>query len=160
MAVGLLIIGLYAGMGISALVSFSLLGLLKLSLLIYLVIFYFIAYFVVGSVMAAIGAAVNEPREAQAFTDAGDDGHDDPWILWMPISRDPNSMFATICSFVPPINPFVMLLRMSSSTPPPLWQTWLSILIGIGSVYVALWAAQRLPCRTAVARLAGRVSVH
>jgi len=144
MGVGLLIIGLYAGMGISALVSFSLLGLLKLSLLVYLVIFYFIAYFVVGSVMAAIGAAVNEPREAQAFLMPVMMVMMIPWLLWMPISRDPNSTFATICSFVPPINPFVMLLRMSSSTPPPLWQTWLSILVGIGAVYVALWAAAKV----------------
>lgn len=144
LGVGLLVIGLYAGMGISALFSFGVLGLLKLSLLIYLVIFYFIAYFVVGSLMAAIGAAVNEPREAQSFMMPIMMIMMIPWILWMPISRDPNSLFATVCSFVPPINPFVMLLRMSSSTPPPLWQSWLSILIGIGSVYVALWAAAKV----------------
>ena len=144
MVVGLLIIGLYAGMGISALVSFALQGLLDPSLLFYLILFYLIAYFVIGSAMAAIGAAVNEPREAQSFMMPIMIIMMIPWILWMPISRDPNTLFATLTSFLPPINTFVMLLRMTSSTPPPMWQVWLSILIGVASVYGALWFAAKI----------------
>lgn len=144
LVVGLLIIGIYAGLGISALFSFALMGLLDFWLLIYLVIFYFIAYFIIGSLMAAIGAAVNEPREAQSFMMPIMMIMMIPWLLWLPISRDPNTIFATLASFTPPINSFVMLLRMTSSTPPPLWQVWLSILIGIGSVYVALWFAAKV----------------
>jgi len=67
-----------------------------------------------------------------------------PWLLWMPISRAPNSTFAVVTSFLPPINPFVMLIRMTSSTPPPVWQVWLSILIGAVSVYAALWFAAKV----------------
>jgi len=144
MVVGLLIIGLYAGMGISALVSVALQGLLDPSLLVYLVLFYLIAYFVVGSLMAAIGAAVNEPREAQSFMMPIMMIMMIPWILWLPISRDPNTLFATLTSFLPPINTFVMLLRMTSTTPPPMWQVWLSILIGVISVYGALWIAAKI----------------
>lgn len=144
MVVGLLIIGLYSGMGISALISFAMLGLLDVSLLLYLVLFYFIAYFVVGSLMAAIGAAVNEPREAQSFMMPIMVVMMLPWILWLPISRDPNSLFSTLMSFVPPINTFVMLMRMTSTTPPPGWQVWLSILIGVASVYAALWIAAKV----------------
>ena len=114
MVVGLLIIGLYAGMGISGLIRFALLGLLDPSLLLYLILFYLIAYFVVGSFMAAIGAAVNEPREAQSFMMPIMIVMMVPWILWMPISRDPNTLFATLTSFLPPINTFVMLLRSAS----------------------------------------------
>jgi ABC-2 type transport system permease protein len=144
MVVGMLIIGLYAGMGISALVSFALLGLLEWHLLLYLILFYLISYFVVGSLMAAIGAAVNEPREAQSFMMPIMLIMMVPWMLWFPISRDPNSVFATIASFTPPINTFVMLMRMSSTTPPPWWQVWVSILIGVASVYAALWFAAKV----------------
>ena len=144
MVVGLLIIGLYAGMGISALASFALQGLLEPSLLLYLILFYLIAYCVIGSAMAAIGAAVNEPREAQSFMMPIMIVMMIPWLLWMPISRDPNTLFATLTSFLPPINTFVMLLRMTSTTPPPMWQVWLSILIGVGSVYGALWFAAKI----------------
>ena len=94
--------------------------------------------------MAAIGAAVNEMREAQTLMTPVMVMIMIPWLLWMPISRDPNSLFATITSMLPPINSFVMLLRMTSSTPPPLWQVWLSILIGVASVYAAIWFAAKV----------------
>jgi ABC-2 type transport system permease protein len=144
MCVGLLIIALYAGLGLSALFTFAMMGLFDPWLLVYLLIFYFISYFVIGSMMAAVGAAVNEPREAQSFMMPIMLTVMIPWILWLPISRDPNSLFATFLSFVPPINPFVMLLRMTSTTPPPWWQVWLSILVGIASVYGALWVAAKV----------------
>jgi ABC-type Na+ efflux pump permease subunit len=144
MAVGLLLLGIYAGMGVLSLVSFALLGLVDLSLLVYLGIFYIIAYFVVGSLMAAIGAAVNEMREAQTLMTPIMMGMMIPWLLWLPITRSPNSTFATVLSFLPPVNPFVMMLRMTSTDPPPLWQVWLSIAIGIASVFAALWFAAKV----------------
>ena len=67
-----------------------------------------------------------------------------PWILWMPISRSPDSTFAVAASFIPPINPFVMLIRMTSTSPPPLWQVWLSIAVGVAGVYAALWVAAKV----------------
>jgi ABC-type Na+ efflux pump permease subunit len=144
MCVGLLIIGLYASMGILALVTFTLLGMLDPWLFGYLIIFFLIAYSVIGAFMAAIGAAVNEPREAQTFMMPVMLVVMLPWLLWMPILRDPNSTFATLASFVPPINPFVMMLRLTSTTPPPLWQVWLSIAIGLASIYGALWFAAKV----------------
>ena len=47
-------------------------------------------------------------------------------------------------SLLPPVNPFVMLLRLSSSTPPPTWQVWLSIGIGVASMVVAVWFAGKV----------------
>ncbi len=144
MAVGLIILVLYAGLGFSALVTFSALGLIDPWLILYLLIFFVIAYFVMASLMAAIGAAVNEMREAQTMMTPVVMMIMIPWVLWMPISRDPNSLFATVTSLLPPINSYVMLLRMTSSTPPPLWQVWLSIAIGVASVYAAVWFAAKV----------------
>jgi ABC-2 type transport system permease protein len=67
-----------------------------------------------------------------------------PWVLWFPISRDPNSAMAIVMSFIPAVGNFVMLLRMTSNTPPPMWQAWLVILVGIGGVYGALWFAAKV----------------
>jgi ABC-2 type transport system permease protein len=97
-----------------------------------------------ASLMAAIGAAVNEMREAQTFMTPVMLTMVIPWILWAPISRDPNSVFATTMSFIPPVNTFVMMLRKTATTPPPDWQVWLSIAIGIASVYGALWFAAKV----------------
>ena len=144
LAVGLVILGLYGGMGIAALVTFSMMGLIAPMLIVYLLIFYLIAYFVMGAFMASIGAAVNEMREAQTLMMPVMMIVMVPWMLWLPISRDPNSTFATVLSLVPPINPYVMLLRLTSTSPPPTWQVWLSIAIGVASVYAALWMAAKV----------------
>jgi ABC-type Na+ efflux pump permease subunit len=125
-------------------VSFTLFGLVDPWLFFYLIIFYVIAYFIMGSLMAAIGAAVNELREAQTMMMPVMLTVMVPWLLWLPITRDPNSTFATVISFVPPINTFTMLLRMTSTTPPPWWQVWISILIGVVSAYASLWFAAKV----------------
>jgi ABC-2 type transport system permease protein len=144
MAVGFLILVLYAGLGILALTSFAMLGLLKPSLLLFLFIFYVLAYFTISAIMAAIGSAVSELRDAQNLMMPVMLCLMLPWFLMMPISRDPNSMLSVTLSFIPPIGNFVMLLRMASNTPPALWQVWLSILISAAGVYVALRFAAKV----------------
>jgi ABC-2 type transport system permease protein len=144
MAVGLLILSLYAGLGIATLTSFAMMGLLNPWLLLYLLLFFLITYFTLASFMAAIGSSVNELREAQTLMTPVTLMLMIPWLLWMPITRNPNSTFSTVISMLPPVNSIAMLLRMTSSTPPPLWQVWTSVAIGIGSVYVALWFAKKV----------------
>jgi len=139
MAVSLIVLALYIVMGLAMLTSLSLLGLFNPWLIFYLIIFFVIMYLVFGSLMMAVGAAVNEMREAQSLMMPIMMILVLPWVLQVPISRDPNSTFSTAISFLPPVNTFAMLLRMSSSAPPPLWQVWLSIAIGVASVFAALW---------------------
>ena len=144
MAVGLLILLLYAGLGILALFSFAAIGLLDPVLLVYLMIFYVLSFFTVAAMMAAIGAAVNEMREAQALQGPVMLFMMVPWMLWLPISRDPNSAMAVVLSFIPPLGNFAMLLRMTSTSPPPMWQAWLAIGISAAAVYGALWVAAKV----------------
>jgi ABC-2 type transport system permease protein len=92
-----------------------------------------------GSLMMAVGAAVNDMKEAQGLMAPLTILFMIPWILWFPISRDPSSALSITMSFIPPMNTFAMLLRMTSNAPPPLWHVWISIGIGVGSVLCALW---------------------
>jgi len=142
--VGLLVLALYLGLGVIALLSFASLGLLDPTLIAFLLLFYLLAYLSVGAFMAAIGSAVNEMREAQGLMTPVMMIIMIPWFLWMPISRDPNSLLATVLSFVPPVSNFVIMLRLASSTPPPLWQTLLAIVAGAAGVYASLWFAARV----------------
>ena len=137
MGISLLAMSLYLGLGLVALASFSLFGLLDLTLILYLLIFFLIAFFTIGSLMMAVGAAVNDMREAQQLMMPLMLVMIVPWMLWMPIVRDPNSTLAVVVSFVPPVNSFGMLLRLASSSPPPAWQVWLSIAIGVAGVFGA-----------------------
>jgi len=142
MAVGLTILVTYSSIGILSLVSMF--GLIDPSLLIYLFIFFLITYVIMGSIMAAIGSSVNELREAQSLMTPITLLMMIPWLFWYPISRDPNSVFATVVSFLPPMNAFAMLLRLTSTSPPPMWQVWLSIVVGCVAAGGALWLASRI----------------
>jgi ABC-2 type transport system permease protein len=144
LGVGLVVLALYASVGLLALFSMALIGLLDMSLLIYLLIFFLITYLIMGSLMAAVGSAVNELREAQALVMPITMMMMTPWLFWYPIVRDPNSAFSTVLSFVPPVNTLVMMPRLASTAPPPLWQVWLSIGIGAGAAGLTLWFASRV----------------
>ncbi len=139
MAVSLIGMALYIAMGVAMLAGFSLFGLFDVSLIFYLLLFFLITYLLMGSLMMAVGAAVNDMKEAQSLMAPLTIIFMIPWLLWMPISRNPDSVFSITMSFTPFVNTFAMLLRMASNTPPPFWQVWLSILIGIGTAYIALW---------------------
>ena len=144
MGVSLIGMGLYLAMGILMLASFALFGLFNFSLIFYLLLFFIITYLVLGSMMMAVGASVNDMKEANGLLTPLMIVFTIPWVLWMPISRDPNSTLSVVMSFIPPVNTFAMLLRMASNTPPPLWQVWLSIVIGVGSVFCALWFTAKI----------------
>lgn len=144
MCVGFVVLGLYSALGMWGLFSFALLGLVDPSLVFYLLLFFVITYLIMGSFMAAAGAAVNELREAQTLMTPFMLIMSSPWFLWFAIARDPNSWFSIVTSFLPPINLFAMLLRMTSSSPPPWWQVWLSIAVGVATVMGALWCAAKV----------------
>ena len=144
MAVSLVVLGLYIGLAFMVLASFALFGLLDLSLVLYLLLFFVITYLTIGSAMAAVGSAVNEMREAQSLMMPIILVMMVPWMLAEPIARQPNSTFSTAISFIPPVNTFAMLLRMTSSAPPPAWQVWVTIVIGMAAVVGSVWCAAKV----------------
>jgi ABC-2 type transport system permease protein len=144
MGISLLAMSLYLGLGLVALASFSLFGLLDFRLILYLLIFYLIAFFTIGSLMMAVGSAVNDMREAQQLMMPLMMTMIVPWMLWWPIVQNPSSTLAVVVSLVPPVSSFGMLLRVASTSPPPLWQVWLSIGLGVAGVFGAVWFAAKV----------------
>lgn len=144
MGVALLILLVYSGLGLAGLAIFALSDLVQPITLVYLVVYFFIAFFTIASLMAAAGSAVNEMREAQTLISPIMMIVMLPWLMWMPIQRAPNSSFATIASFVPGINPFVMAIRLGGSEPIPFWQIPVSMLVGIAAAAFFGWAAGKI----------------
>jgi ABC-type Na+ efflux pump permease subunit len=142
--VGLVVLLVYLGLGLMGLMSFALLGLIDGWIIVYLFIFYLMSFFTCAAFMAAVGACVNEMREAQSLIMPMMIVLVLPMLLWMPVSRDPGSPLAMALSMVPPMNSFFMLIRMASNTPPPLWQVWVSIVLGLGAAYAAVWGAAKV----------------
>jgi ABC-2 type transport system permease protein len=144
MVVGVVILVSYAGMGLLGLFAASMMHILDPMNLVYLAIYFIIAFALIACLMAAIGSAVSDIREAQSLMGPVMIVLVIPMMLWFPILRNPNSAFATVCSFVPPISPFVMVLRLSGSEKIPAWEVPVSILVGVVSVIVAGWGAAKI----------------
>jgi len=144
LGVGLMIIAIYVGLGLFALTQFALFGLVDPFLLVYLVIFFIITYLVYGALMLAIGAAVNQMAEAQSLMGPVMMLLMVPYVLSPIIGRAPNSTIAVVLSFVPPINTFVMMSRLASDSPPPLWQVAVTILVGLAAAAGTVWFAAKV----------------
>jgi ABC-type Na+ efflux pump permease subunit len=144
MAISLLMMSIYLALGLAGLSAFALFGLLDFSLIGYLFVFYLIGFFTIGSLMMAAGAAVNDMREAQSLLMPLTLGLTAIWFVWFPISRDPNSTLAVVLTYIPPVGPFVTLLRLASTSPPPVWQVLLSIAVGCAGVVAAVWFSSKV----------------
>lgn len=144
MAVAGVILAVYAVAGVGSLAAFEMAHLLDPVSLVYLVVFFVIAFFLIAAIMAAIGSAVNDMREAQALLGPIMIVLIIPLMLWLPISRNPNSVFALVCSFLPPISPFVMVIRMAGSEKIPAWQPPVAVLVGLVAALGAAWAAAKI----------------
>jgi len=144
LGVSMVAFGVYVALGLALLLSFALFGLINPWLIIYLGIFFLLAYLTYGSLMVSVGAVVNDMREAQGLIMPLMLLLTFPFWVWFPISMSPNSAFATALSFIPPVNTFAMLIRLTSTAPPPWWQVWLSIGVGAAGVVAALWFASKV----------------
>ena len=144
MAISLVMMSIYLALGLAGLSAFALFGLLDISLIGYLFVFYLIGFFTIGSLMMAAGAAVNDMREAQSLLMPLSLVLMAIWFVWFPISRDPNSTLAIVLTYVPVLGPFVTLLRLASTSPPPVWQVLLSIAVGCVGVVAAVWFSAKV----------------
>jgi ABC-2 type transport system permease protein len=144
LAVSGVTLALYFALGAIVLSSLTMLGLLQPMVVLYFALFFIVTYITLGALMAAIGAAVNEMREAQSLMTPITLLIMVPWIFAAPILRNPTSTFATVVSFIPPMNTFGMLMRITSTAPPPVWQIWLTMVVSIGAAVAALWFAAKV----------------
>jgi ABC-2 type transport system permease protein len=144
MAVSMLVLALYIGMGLFMLVSFAMIGLLDPVLIIYLVVFFLISYLLFAAVFSAVGAAVNEMREAQSLMTPVMLALMAPWMFAPIIGREPNSTFAIALSFIPPVNTFAMMIRLASATPPPVWQVLVTMVVGLAAACGVTWFAAKV----------------
>ena len=144
MWVGLTILFFYGALSGSALVAFKYTHLIDPMSLVYLAVYFLLAFTMISAMMASIGSAVSDVREAQSLMGPAMIILMIPMILWMPLQRNPNSVFAQVLSFVPPINPFVMVLRLTGAEKVPTWQIPVSMLVGVVACYVMIRGAAKI----------------
>ena len=143
--VALVILVMYGGLAVAGLFAFAMTDVLSLGMLLWSTYFFFVAYLSIAALMAAIGSAVNDLREAQTLMGPAMIVLILPMLLWMPISENPNGSLAVVASFIPPIVPFTMIMRLGATGDPvPLTQIVAAAVLGAASVVMLVWAASRI----------------
>lgn len=143
-AVAALLALIYLGGGVYALMQAGQYDLVQPSLLAWFVVFLLCAVLMFGSVFIAIGAACSDLKDSQSMMQPI------MMLLLLPmfasaiVLRQPNSMISTVASLFPTASPFLMLIRLAMSPPPPIWQVALSVVLTLGTTALFIWAAARI----------------
>ena len=136
---------MYGGVGLAGLGAVAMLDVVPLPHLLWLVVWFPLAYFTVAAIMVSLGSAVSDLREAQSLIGPAMILLTVPLLLWFPIVENPNGTLATVCSFIPPAAPFVMILRLTGANEPvPLVQALLAMFVSAATVVAILWAGARV----------------
>jgi ABC-2 type transport system permease protein len=106
---------------------------------------YFVpGFLLISAILAAIGSACNELKDAQSMVFPLSLLTLIPMLFWFYIVESPNSAISLALSFVPPITPFIMILRICADPDTPVWQIAASLVLLWASVLLAIWAAGKV----------------
>jgi ABC-2 type transport system permease protein len=93
---------------------------------------------------AAAGACCSTPQDAQNLALVILMPCILPMFMLVTVLRQPNGMFSTVMSLIPPFTPILMLLRQAMPNGIPAWQPW----VGLAGVLIfacaTVWAASRI----------------
>jgi len=110
---------------------------------------YFVIYFVLGflmfsSILAGVGSVCNTLKEAQSLMMPITFIFILPMVAWFNLAQSPDGLLARVLSFLPPLTPMVMVLRLASTPPPSFLEAFASIILLAAFVPVVMWMAAKI----------------
>ncbi|MFQ5805195.1 MAG: ABC transporter permease [Phycisphaerae bacterium] len=112
--------------------------------LAYVVLYFVPGFLLTSAFLAAVGAACNTVKEAQSMAFPLTILTIVPMMLWWQITQNPTSMLSIVLSYLPPITPFVMILRICADPDTPVLEVIATLLILWLSVLATIWAAGKI----------------
>lgn len=112
--------------------------------LTYVALYFVPGFLMTAALLAAIGAACNQLKEAQSMAFPLSLLNLIPLVFWLYITEHPQSPISILLSFIPPITPLVMVLRICADPHLPLWQIIATQAVLWVGVIVMIWAAGRV----------------
>ncbi len=138
------IVAIYLGGGLIIASERGYLASLPLHLLGWFVVYQVLAVLMYGSVFVGVGAACKDHREAQTALTPLMVVIMIPMFILQRIISEPNSTFATVLSFVPPVTPVVMLTRQAIPPGIPAWQPVVGAVLVLLTTVLCIFAAGRV----------------
>jgi len=112
--------------------------------LTYLVLYFIPGFLLMSAFLAAVGAACNTIKEAQSMAAPLTILTIVPMMLWWAITQNPTSALSIVLSYIPPITPFVMILRICADPETPILQVITTLLLLWLCVLGTIWVAGKI----------------
>jgi ABC-2 type transport system permease protein len=124
--------------------SFGQVGLIQPVLIGWFLVFLICAVLMFGSVFLAVGASSSDLKDAQSMMQPAMFFLLIPIFLSTVIIRSPSSTVSVVSSMIPTATPFLMLMRLALTPPPPMWQVLLSLVLTMGTTAAFVWGAGKI----------------
>jgi ABC-2 type transport system permease protein len=142
--VSLTVAAVYLGGTYIAALQYGYTDYLSPYLLAWFLVFLILAVVMYGSLFIAVGAAANDMKETQSLLMPVMIVAIMPIILLGPIMMDPESTFATVCSYIPTMTPMLMMVRISVPPGAAWWEPLLGIAGVLATTLGCVYAAGRI----------------
>jgi ABC-2 type transport system permease protein len=143
-AVGLTVMALWGTVAYTAASWKELPVYIPPALMVWFVVYYVLGFLLFGALMAGVGSVCNTVKETQSLLMPITFTMVIPMIAWPNFTQSPNGVLATVLSFVPPMTPLVMIVRMASGSEISSVQQAGAVALLAVSVAAAIWAAGKV----------------
>lgn len=113
-------------------------------LLLYFVVYYILGFLLISAILTGIGSVCNTIKETQSLMMPVMIIFIIPMIAWFQLVRSPNGLMARVFSFIPPMTPMVMVLRLAAGSDVWFVEIAASIILLILTVLLVIWAAAKI----------------
>jgi ABC-2 type transport system permease protein len=113
-------------------------------LVAYGLIYYVLGFILFSAILAGVGSVCNTIKETQSLMMPVTLIFIIPMIAWPRLAQEPNGGLAHVLSYVPPVTPMVMVLRLSSGADVWIGEVILSILVLVVGVLAVVWASAKV----------------
>ena len=114
------------------------------AMLSYFIIYYILGFLLFSSIMVGIGSICNTIKETQSLMTPVMLVCVVPIIAWQNIIQNPDGTLARVFSFLPPMTPMVMILRLSAGSDIWIVEIIASIILLAAAVLVIIWLAAKV----------------
>jgi len=113
-------------------------------LLLYFVVYYILGFLFFSATLTGIGSVCNTIKETQSLMMPVMLIFIIPMVAWPMLVQSPDGTMARVFSFIPPMTPMVMVLRLSAGSNVLFIEIGASILLLVLAVLVVTWAAAKI----------------
>jgi len=113
-------------------------------LFLYFVLYFILGFILLSSITAGIGSICNTLKDAQNLMGPITIIYIIPLMSWFKLVQSPQGTYAVALSYVPPMTPLVMVLRLAASSEVPIIEIFATLALLAFSVVVVIWISAKV----------------